>query len=158
MVSPQITHQLMVDDGRMLDVSSLSPRTYVISISDIQGIIGTFKYWLGNYRLAYQKQGSDFKIRPLFLIGMNAVELKANALRRHCEMYCLLDDALAHHCIGYFHEACDVCSLHVVDVAVGFSAVFNALGVDILHDRVETRVYFLFTPLEVFCVLAHFET
>lgn len=69
-----------------------------------------------------------------------------------------LVDTLAHHGVGNFHEAGDVCALHVVDISVGLCAVFHALSVDILHDFMEAAVNFFGAPLEVFGVLAHFET
>ena len=33
-----------------------------------------------------------------------------------------------------FHEACDICTFYIVDVAVRLCTVFNALLVDIMHD------------------------
>ena len=54
-----------------------------------------------------------------------------------------LVDTLAHHSVSHLHEAGDVSALHVVDVAAGFSTVFNALFVDALHDVVKFSVNFL---------------
>ncbi len=68
-----------------------------------------------------------------------------------------LDDTLLEHSLGNFHEAGDVRTLHVVDVAVGLLAVFNASLVDALHDGVEPFVHFLARPGEVHAVLRHFE-
>ena len=73
-------------------------------------------------------------------------------------MEALSDDALAHHGVGNFHEAGDVGAFHIVDITVGFLAVFHTLGVDVLHDLVELFVDFLGSPLEVHGVLAHFKT
>ena len=56
------------------------------------------------------------------------------------------DDALCHHGAGDFHEACDVGSLDVVDVAVGFLAVVCALLVYAVHYLVEACVDFLGCP------------
>ena len=60
--------------------------------------------------------------------------------------------------MGYLHEACDVGALHVVDVAVGLCAVFHTLLVDVVHDVVEFFVDFFGAPLQVHCILAHFES
>lgn len=42
-------------------------------------------------------------------------------------MRVMSDDALTHHGVGNFHEAGDVGAFHVVDIAVGLRAVFEAL-------------------------------
>ena len=57
-----------------------------------------------------------------------------------------LEDALCHHGLCYFHEACNVGSLDVVDVAVGFGAVLDAVLMDILHNPKELGVDFLCLP------------
>ena len=69
-----------------------------------------------------------------------------------------LDDSLRHHGAGHFHESGYVGSLHVVDVATGFGAVFYALGMDVLHDAVEVLVHFFLAPGEVDGVLCHFKS
>ena len=58
----------------------------------------------------------------------------------------LLQDALCHHCPRHFHEARHIGSLHIVCVAVGFLAVFLALGVDVSHDAAQLGVDFLCCP------------
>ena len=47
-----------------------------------------------------------------------------------------LYNTLGHHGVGHFHETGDVCTLHVVDVAVCFSTIFHTLFVDTEHDAV----------------------
>lgn len=59
--------------------------------------------------------------------------------------------------MGNFHETSDIGALHVVDVAIFLLAVLDALGVDVVHDSVELLIHFLFAPLQVHGVLAHFE-
>ena len=48
--------------------------------------------------------------------------------------------SLSHHSAGNLHEACDVCSLHVVDIAVTLLAVADTLFVYAVHNRVQARV------------------
>ena len=69
-----------------------------------------------------------------------------------------LENALSHHCLGNFHEAGNVCTLNIVDIPVGFCAVFHASGVDVAHDVVELLVNFFGCPVKTLGVLGHFET
>ena len=45
-----------------------------------------------------------------------------------------LNNALGHHRFRHFHEAGNVCPLHIVYVAVRLSAVLDALGMHCRHD------------------------
>ncbi len=58
------------------------------------------------------------------------------------DRYSLSDHTLSHHGVGNFHEAGDIGALHVVDIAVRFGAVLDALLVDFTHDSVEFLVNF----------------
>ena len=60
-------------------------------------------------------------------------------------MYCLYN-ALSHDSLSNLHEASNVCTLHVVYIAVSLCAVLHAVLVDILHDRVQTSVNLLLAP------------
>ena len=46
----------------------------------------------------------------------------------------LLNNALSHHCVSYFHKPGNVGTLHIINVSVGFRAVFHALCMDAVHD------------------------
>ncbi len=45
-----------------------------------------------------------------------------------------LEDTLGHHGAGHFHEACNVSTFDIVNVAVGFFTEEGALTVDFSHD------------------------
>ena len=68
-----------------------------------------------------------------------------------------LDYTLSHHGVCYLEEACDVGTLHVVDVTL-LAAVLYASLVDVEHDLVEHVVNLLCAPLEVLSVLSHLKT
>ena len=67
------------------------------------------------------------------------------------------DYTLSHHGASDLHEASDIGTLDVVDVAVGLFAVLDALLVDAVHDFVESLIDIGGTPAEVSGILAHFE-
>ena len=52
-----------------------------------------------------------------------------------------LYNALSHHGLGHLHEACNVGTLHVVDLSVGLCAVLHAVFVNVLHYELQTVVY-----------------
>lgn len=60
-------------------------------------------------------------------------------------LYCLYN-SLSHDSLSNLHEASNVCTLHVVYIAVSLCAVLHAVLVDILHDRVQTSVNLLLAP------------
>ena len=64
---------------------------------------------------------------------------------------------MRHHGIGNLHEAGDIGTLHVVDIA-GLFAVFHALAVDVGHDLVQTLVNLFAAPGETHRVLSHLKT
>ena len=68
------------------------------------------------------------------------------------------DDSLPHHCVGHFHESCNVGTFHIIDITVIFSTIFYALGMDVTHDLMEMFVHFFGTPGDMHCVLGHFQT
>ena len=70
---------------------------------------------------------------------------------------CRLYATLRQHGVGDFHEASDVGSDDVVDVAVGLGAVLHAYRVDVHHDRVEFCVDLFRRPGDTHRVLRHFE-
>ncbi len=45
-----------------------------------------------------------------------------------------LHTALGEHCVGDLDEACNVCAIYVVDVAICCCTILNTRGVDICHD------------------------
>ena len=55
----------------------------------------------------------------------------------HIDLY----DSLCHHRFGYFHEARNVCSFHIVDILAFFS-VFDTLLMDRAHDLVQPAIDF----------------
>lgn len=59
-----------------------------------------------------------------------------------CRSRFSLHNTLCHDGFGDFHEAGDVGSLYVVDVAVRLCSVLYAVLVDVFHDHVETVVNF----------------
>ena len=61
-----------------------------------------------------------------------------------CMFY--LYDSLSHHSLCNFHEAGNVCALHVVYIAVSLCTVLHAVLVDVLHDPEELSVNFLRSP------------
>ena len=65
---------------------------------------------------------------------------------------------LCHHRFGYLHEARNICTFHVVCVAVGLFAVFYALFVDILHDAFQFGINLFTAPAQFLSVLRHFQT
>ena len=50
--------------------------------------------------------------------------------------FIVLNDALCHHGIGHLHESGNIGTLHVVNVAIGTSAILHTLFVDGVHDVV----------------------
>lgn len=46
----------------------------------------------------------------------------------------LLHNSLSHHCMGYFHETCNVCSFYIIYVTISFCSVFHTLFMNIMHD------------------------
>ncbi len=60
--------------------------------------------------------------------------------------------------MSHLHETCDICSLHVVDVAIRFCPIFYALSMNSVHDGVEFFIHFGCTPAEVHGVLRHFQS
>lgn len=71
----------------------------------------------------------------------------------HCFAMCLsvnillyLDYALCHHGFSYFHETGDVGAFDIIDISVGFCAVFDAVAVDVFHYEVQAMVNFLCRP------------
>ncbi len=67
-----------------------------------------------------------------------------------------LHHPLRHHGVGYFHEAGDIGSFHVVDVFSVF-AMRHALLVNIAHDLVQPLVHLLVTPRYMHRVLRHLQ-
>ena len=59
--------------------------------------------------------------------------------------------------MSYFHKSGNVGTLHIINVSVGFRAVFHALCMDAVHDCMEFFVHFGSTPAKVHCVLRHFQ-
>ena len=57
-----------------------------------------------------------------------------------------LNNALPHHCVSYFHKSGNISTLHIIDISVGFCAVFHALGMDAVHDRMKLFIYFGSAP------------
>ena len=57
-----------------------------------------------------------------------------------------VEDALRHHCVGYFHESGDVGAIDVVDVSVVFAAEFYATVVYSGHYFAQAVVDFLCGP------------
>lgn len=55
----------------------------------------------------------------------------------------LLYDTLSHHSVGNLHEACHVCTLHVVYIAVRLCTILNAVLMDVLHNPEELSINFL---------------
>ena len=68
------------------------------------------------------------------------------------------NDALCHHSFSNLHEASDVGTANVVDVAVRLCAILHALLVNGMHDLVQLLVYFLCRPTEMHGILAHLQT
>ena len=60
-----------------------------------------------------------------------------------------LHNALRHHGVGNLHEAGDVSTLHVVDVAV-LLTILHALTVDVRHDAVQLFVNLCTSPCDAF--------
>ena len=48
--------------------------------------------------------------------------------------------------MSHFHESCNICTLHVIDIAIRLSTIFNALSVDVTHNFVKSAVYFFSSP------------
>lgn len=46
------------------------------------------------------------------------------------------NNALCHHSLGDLDESCDIGTFHIIDVAVGFSTIFYAVGMYIIHNLV----------------------
>ena len=69
-----------------------------------------------------------------------------------------LNNTLSHHSIGYLHETCYVCTLHIVDIDISLLAILHALLMDIRHDVVEFLINFCLAPTQTHRVLGHFKT
>ncbi len=68
------------------------------------------------------------------------------------------DDALFKHSLCNLHEAGDVGTLHIVDVAVSLSSVLDASLMDVRHDGMKLLVNLCRTPADMHCVLSHLKT
>ena len=64
-----------------------------------------------------------------------------------------LNNSLTHHSVSHLHEACNISSLHVVDVTVRFCPIFYALCMNAVHNCVQFLVHFGSTPTEMHSVL-----
>lgn len=58
----------------------------------------------------------------------------------------LLYDTLSHHGVGNLHEACNIGTLHVVDIAISLCAVLNTVLMDVLHNPEELSVNLFCRP------------
>ena len=67
-----------------------------------------------------------------------------------------LDNTLCQHGIGYFNEAADIGTIHIIDVSVGFGPPIHTGLVDILHDILQSAVHFFSRPWKPHAVLGHF--
>ena len=65
---------------------------------------------------------------------------------------------LCHHRMSHFHESCYIGTFHIIHISIGFSSVFHALLMDIMHYLVEFFVHFFCTPAHMHCVLTHLKT
>ena len=63
--------------------------------------------------------------------------------------------ALCQHGVGHLHESADIGALDVIDISVGFGAVFHAHGVDVAHDFVQLGIDLFGRPVQTHRVLAH---
>ena len=70
----------------------------------------------------------------------------------------MLYDALRHHSLSHLQEASHVSTLHIVDVAIGLSAILHAVFMNIVHDVVKLSVNLLAAPAQTLRVLAHLKT
>lgn len=102
-------------------------------------------------------------IRGIFVVQGNNASKGCKAIMLACVpdyfpgIVAPLYAALCEHRVGHFHEAGDIRSFDVVDIAVRLSAVFDAGFMNVAHDRVELVVHLLGRPKEPFGVLRHFE-
>ena len=72
-----------------------------------------------------------------------------------CWIHSDLYDSLCHHSFGYFHEACNVRTFHIVDILILFS-VFDTLLVDSAHDLMQFVIDFGSCPRNMHGILSHF--
>ena len=81
--------------------------------------------------------------KAVFVIGIGA-ELSDG--RPHDSRSADYYNALRHHSMSYLHETGNICTLHVVDVAISFCTIFHALFVDAEHNAVQLFIHFGSTP------------
>ena len=70
---------------------------------------------------------------------------------------CLLYTTVRNHRVGYLHKTTDICTLHIVYIAISLRAILHAHLVYILHYRVELLIDLLFCPLDTHRVLRHLQ-
>ncbi len=83
------------------------------------------------------------KVHRFFVITKRAIKKEAHRTQIQCasailccaysicaKLSTFLYDALSHHSLSNLHEACNVCTLHVVHIAISLGAVLHAVLVE----------------------------
>ena len=59
-----------------------------------------------------------------------------------------LKDTLCHHGFCNFQEACNICTLNIIDVSIRFGTIFHAIVMNIVHYVVQLLVNLFTTPAQ----------
>ena len=97
-------------------------------------------------------------IKVLYFVKDDSLKIQDDSLPESRDTTGDLDYSLLKHCLCYLHEAGDVRTLHVVDVAVRLGSVLHASLMDVGHDSMELLINLGRAPADVHCGLGHCKT